>query len=38
MILHDTLNNMTVAQLKDTKDVIDVIVKNQYTLTNGLVP
>ena len=29
MILHDTLNNMTVAQLKDTKDVIDVIVKNK---------
>ena len=29
MILYDTLNKMTVAQLKDTKDVIDVIVKNK---------
>ena len=29
MILYDTLNKMTVAQLKDTKDIIDVIVKNK---------
>ena len=29
MILYDTLNKMTVAQLKDTKDMIDVIVKNK---------
>ena len=29
MILYDTLNKMTVTQLKDTKDMIDVIVKNK---------
>ena len=29
MILHDTLNKMTVAQLKDTKVLIDTIVKTK---------
>ena len=29
MILYETLNKMTVAQLKDTKDMIDIIVKNK---------
>ena len=27
MILYDTLNKMTVAQLKDTKDMIDITIK-----------
>ncbi len=29
MILYETLNKMTVAQLKDTKDMIDIIVKTK---------
>ena len=29
MIPYETLNKMTVAQLKDTKDMIDIIVKNK---------
>ena len=32
MILYETLNKMTVAQLKDTKDMIDIIVKNKVKM------